>query len=507
MATESQTATTTSSATSQLGTGRLRLFDALAQSVALLALIMGLALTTNQVAAFADAAAPLAYLLAGLGSLCLAYVFIRFTRAIAHAGSIYTYVSKGLGPEVGFLGGWLYTGAFGFGVSFTLAISSFYASELLANINVSVDWFPLFLVGVVLLFLFAFFDIRISTRFLLVAAAIDILVTVVLVVAILGKGGAEGLSAQPFNPGAITGGFSSLFFAVIYGFTAFGGFEAAASLGEETSNPRRAIPQAILVAILVGLVFYILSTYAFSVGYGVDHADKWATDGAPLDTLANQYVGSALATIIDTMVAIGAFIASLAGLNMAARILFAMGRDRGLPAFFGMSHPRFKTPWVAIVFCLVLTAVLGTTLGRTMDSIGGAPLPQPVPFFIFIATTATLGILSAYLLVALSGLVFFQRSKEATGAGKIWQVILPVVAILICGAALFSSIKPLPPAPDLVPPLSNAPLVFAVWLLLGIILVVVLRVVNPAQVRKFGQIVAGAGEEAATEPSESASSS
>jgi amino acid transporter len=199
-------------------------------------------------------------------------------------------------------------------------------------------------------------------------------------------------------------------------------------------------------------------------------------------------------------------------MNMTARILFAMGRDRGLPTFFGISHPRFKTPWVAIVFCLVLTVVLGVTLGKNIEmSVPGPdgnlfPLPQPVPFYIFIATTATLGILSAYLLVALSGLVFFQRSKMTKGSGVIWQVLLPVVAILICGAALFSSIDPLPPAPPLSPPLSYAPWVFLVWLVLGLILVVALRLVNPAQVRKFGQIVAGAGEEASGETAEGATS-
>jgi hypothetical protein len=67
--------------------------------------------------------------------------------------------------------------------------------------------------------------------------------------------------------------------------------------------------------------------------------------------------------------------------------------------------------------------------------------------------------------------------------------------VLIVGAALFSSIYPISPAPPLVPPFSYSPYIFGGWLLLGIILVVVLRVVNPALVRKFGQIVAtGEGE-------------
>jgi len=504
MSQQSQPVAVAPSESNQLGKGRLRIWDAMGQSVGLLALIMALAITTGAVAAFAGPQAPLAYLIAGLGSLCLAYVFIRFTRSMASSGSIYTYVAKGLGSEAGFIGGWLYAGAFAFGVSFTLAIASLYASVFLSDIrntDLTADWFWFFCGGIVLLFLFAFFDIRFSTRTQLVVTAIGVVAVLIVVFAILFKGGNGGLSLTPFSPGAVSGGFSSLFVAVIFGFTAFGGFEAAATLGEETSNPRRAIPLAILVAILVAVVFFVLTTYAFSVGYGANAAgaQAWAGDPAPLDTLAGQYVNKTLATILDLLVAIDAFIASLAGLNLASRVLFAMGRDRGLPAPFGWSHSRFKSPWVGILFILVITVILGVLPGRLMNSISPAPLsqqpPAPLPFVIFMAGTATLGILGAYVLVAISGLGFFQRMKDAGVLRRIWRVLLPIIAILIVGAALFSSIFPISPAPPLVAPLSYAPYIFGGWLVLGIVLVVVLRVINPAQVSKFGQIVAtGEGE-------------
>ncbi|MGO8947449.1 MAG: APC family permease [Ktedonobacterales bacterium] len=486
----------------QLAKGRLGVWDAVGQSVGLLALILALAITTGAVAAFAGPQAPLAYLVAGLGSLCLAYVFIRFTRSVASAGSIYTYVARGLGPEAGFIGGWLYAGAFAFGVSFTLAISGLYASTFLSDLNSSlnVSWFWFFLGGIVLLFLFAFFDIRISTRVQLIVTVLGVIAVLIAVFAILFKGGASGLSAVPFNPGGISGGFSNFFVAVIFGFTAFGGFEAAATLGEETANPRRAIPLAILVAILVGVVFFILTTYAFSEGYGATAkgAGAWASDAAPLSTMATQYVGKWLATILDLAVAIDAFIASLAGLNLSSRVLFSMGRDRGVPSVFGRSHPRFKSPWIALLFILVITLILGAWPGRVMNSISGAPLsqqpPAPLPFVEFLAGTATLGILGAYLLAAISGLGFFQRAKSG-GLQVLWQIVLPLLAILIVGATLISSFAPLPPAPPLVAPLSYAPYLFSGWVALGFLLVAVLRNTNPTLVSKFGQIVAGQGEE------------
>jgi hypothetical protein len=133
-----------------------------------------------------------------------------------------------------------------------------------------------------------------------------------------------------------------------------------------------------------------------------------------------------------------------------------------------------------------------------MNSINGAPLsqqpPAPLPFIEFLAGTATLGILGAYLLAAISGLGFFQRAKGG-GLQVLWQIVLPLLAILIVGATLISSFAPLPPAPPLVAPLSYAPYLFSGWVALGFVLVTVLRNTNPTLVSKFGQIVAGQGEE------------
>ncbi|HXR64567.1 MAG TPA: APC family permease [Ktedonobacteraceae bacterium] len=458
---------------SSLGTG-----DAIAQSVALLALVMGTALSTSLAASSAGAAAPLAYLVVGVASLCLAYVIIRFTRRSASSGSVYTYIAQGLGPQVGFVGGWMYAGAFVLGISFVLAIASSFLSSLFANFHLTVDWFPIFTVLLVLLFLFAFFDVRISTRIQLVLAGIGVLSVLVLAVIILVHGGAGGLSLTPFSPGALTGGFSGLFFAAVFSFTSFIGFEAAAVLGEETANPRFTIPRAILAAIIVGVVYYVFVTYSMSIGYGTNHAAIWAQDAAPLDTLANRYSNAGLATFIDLMVALDAFVAALAGLNLTSRILFSMGRDRGIPPVFGWTHVRFKSPWVGILFSLVITFLLGVTLGRSLGVFN---------FFGFMATIGSLGILLAYILVALSWIVFAIRlfRRERNTRSIVFDVLLPLIAIVVCGATIYSSIIPVPPAP-----LNQAPYIVGGWLVLGIILMVVLWLTAPHKVSQFGKHLA-----------------
>jgi amino acid transporter len=293
-------------------------------------------------------------------------------------------------------------------------------------------------------------------------------------VLILIKGGDSGLSLTPFSPAALPQGFSGLFLAAVFSFTSFIGFEAAAALGEETANPRFTIPRAILAAVIVGVIYYVFVTYAMSIGYGVQHAGAWAQDAAPLDTLARRYAGSGLATFIDLMVALDAFVAALAGVNLTSRILYAMGREKGIPPVFGWTHPRFKSPWVGILVSLLITFLLGVTLGRNLGVF---------PFFGFMATVGSLGILLAYILVALSWIVFAFRlaRQEKQSRTIVFDVLLPLIAIVVCGATIYSSVIPVPPAP-----LNIAPYVAGAWLLLGVILVGVLWLTGPKKVSQFG---------------------
>jgi amino acid transporter len=469
----------------ELRHGILNVADALAQSIALLSLALGVAFASSAAAGEAGIAAPFSYLIAGVGSLCLASVIIRFTRRMASAGGLYTYIARGINPSAGFLGGWLYGGAFAVGISFVLVIGSFFMSvAMTAHTGIHWGWFPWFFVFLGALALLAFLDIRISTRIQLIAAAIGVGAILVLAIVIAAKGGDSGLSIQPLNPARATS-TGDLFLAVVLTFTGFIGFEAAAVLGEEAADPLRAIPRAILTAVLVALVYYVFVTWAMAVGYGVGNAAKWAHDPAALDTLATRYVGSWLATIIDFSVAASGFIAALGGLHLTSRTLFAMGREGGLPRVFAWTHPRFRTPWTGIAFSLVVTLLLGALFAHHYD---------PITYFIWMATAATIPILVTYILIALSGIVFFGRSR-ASGWNPLIDLVIPAGAIAICGYTLYKSIHPTPAYSGIV---KWAPWAAISWLVLGALIDVVLTMRNPARVRAFGSIL-GASEGAPSE--------
>lgn len=463
----------------ELRHGVLGIADAVAESIALLALVLASSFATSLVAGNAGPAAPLAYVVAGIGSLLLASVIIRFTRRMASAGGVYTYIARGLHPNAGFIAGWLYAWGFAAGISFVIVISAVYLSTVLStHTALHLSWIPAFLILMVILAVLAFLDIRISTRTQLVVAAAGIAAVLILLFIILAKGGNSGISLQPFNPGRLPG-LHGLFLATVFAFTGFIGFEAAAVLGEEAAQPLHAIPRAILAAVVIGVVYFVFLTWVMSLGYGVANAGKWAQDPTALDTLARRYGGTGLAVVIDVAVVVDAFVAALAGIQLTSRTIFAMGRDGGMPRVFAWTHPRFKTPWVGIAAALLLTLVLVLWLpGHTFD---------PLTYFGFMATTASLGILFVYMLIALAGMVFFWRTRTGgiTATVLLLDVLVPLGAIVICGLTIYWSVVPLPPYP-----ISLAPVIAAVWFVIGLLLLVWLNVKSPQRVRSFGRLLA-----------------
>jgi amino acid transporter len=467
----------------ELRHGILSVVDSFAQSVALLSLALGVAFASSAAAGETGIAAPFAYLIAGVGSLCLASVIIRFTRRMASAGGLYTYISRGLNPSAGFLGGWLYGGGFAVGISFVLVIGSFFMqTAFTAHTSLHWGWYTWFFIMLAALAVIALLDVKLSSRIQLVLAAVGVGAILVLAFAILFQGGDSGVTLAPLNPANATS-TSDLFLAVVLTFTGFIGFEAAAAFGEEAADPLRAIPKAILTAVIVAVVYYVFVTWMMGVGFG--DAAKWAKDPAALDTLATRYVGNWLAVIIDFSVAASAFVAALAGTNLTSRTAYAMGREGGLPRTFAWTHPRFRTPWVGIIFSLVVTLLLGVFFAHHYD---------PITYFIWMATCATIGILITYILIAVAGISFF--AKDRTGWNPLWDLLVPAGAIAICGYTLYKSLHPTPAYTGI---FKWAPWVAIIWLGLGVVIDAWLTLTKPARVHAFGTIL-GAGEGAPETP-------
>jgi amino acid transporter len=470
-------------ATGELAHGSLRLWDAIAISVSVIAPGMAMLLNVSGVSVVAGGSTPMAFLLGGIACLALAFVVIGFTRRMATAGYAYTYASRSLGKEAGFVAGWLYFFGFICFVPMTMSGVGYLAADLL---HVSPKlWIVFFVIGMALYLVLSIVRIKVTTRVQLIVGIVTVLVIVLIDLITTAKGGSHGQAPGAFSfSHTNSGGFNGVFYGIIFGVTSYIGFETAADFGEETAHPRRNIPIAVIAATLFAVVLYLWTTYSITIGYGVNNGAKMGADAVALKTTATTFVGSWLGTLAEIGGMCAAFIVSVACATAAARTLFAMGRERVLPAAFARTHPRFKTPVNAALAVTVIAIVMALLIGYPLsDSAFGHPLSN----YYFWATTGTLLVIVVYIMICLGGIVFFWNTRATRNWNPIVHVGIPAVGAVVFGAALYGSIHPAPPGI-----LRWTPYVALVWLVLGIGVLLWLRARRPDSVAQIGSIL---GEE------------
>jgi amino acid transporter len=473
-------------ATGELAHGSLRLWDAIAISVSVIAPGMAMLLNVTGVAAVAGGSTPLAFLLGGVACLALAFVVIGFTRRMASAGYAYTYASRSLGKEAGFMAGWLYFFGFICFVPMTMSAVGYLAADLL-GLNPKL-WILFFFIGMILFLVLSVIRIKVTTRVQLIVGIVTVAVIVLIDLITTAKGGSHGqaLGAFSFNH-TNSGGFNGVFYGIIFGVTSYIGFETAADFGEETAQPRRYIPVAVIVATLFAIVLYLWTTYSITIGYGVNNGAKMGADPVALKTTATTFVGSWLGTLAEIGGMCAAFIVCVACATAAARTLFAMGREGVLPAAFGRTHPSFKTPVNAIIAVAVLATGMALLMGYPLSA---SAFGQPFSNYYFWATVGTLVVIVVYIMLCLGGIVFFYRTRDSRNWNPLVHVAIPVIGAVVFGAALYGSIHPAPPLI-----LKWTPLVAGVWLVVGVGVLLWLRATRPDKVAQIGSILGEEGGE------------
>ncbi len=277
-------------------------------------------------------------LIAAVGVFALGWIVSNYAKEIHAAGSLYDYVTRGLGERVGTAAGWLYYG--GVTVLLTgllLLIGGYLQSTIQSefSVNPMPSWlWTLILIAVIAAILY--FGVRVSTRTQLALALVSIVVVTIFFVSVIVKLGSAN-SIKPFNPSSAADGWSGIFFGVLYGVLLFVGFETAANLAEETPNPRREIPIAVMAAAGIATVFYVLATYVEVAGFHYSLKAITAAAAAPLFALgasahAGGYGGTWIDRLLELVVLFDMLAVAIGCAVSASRGIFAMARDRRIPA-------------------------------------------------------------------------------------------------------------------------------------------------------------------------------
>ncbi|MGH8234661.1 MAG: APC family permease [Rhodanobacteraceae bacterium] len=356
---------------------------------------------------------PLVYLVGIVAMLFTALSYKQLSGAFPVAGSVYSYVQRGLNPYIGFIAGWMILADYLLIPALIYAFSASWLQGLLPGVPTFV-WvlvFAVFNTAINIL------GIRLQARanfvlLLVELAALGVFIALAIDFVFARGLGAGGWSLAPFyQPQHLSWGFVAT--ATSIAALSFLGFDAISTLAEETREPRKAIGNATVLSLLLLGGIFILETYLAALV----HPD-YATldDKLGFFQIARQVGGPALylALILVNVVAAG-IANALAAQSAIARILYSMGRDRVLPgaAFLARVHPHWKTPINATLLVAVLSVLLALTL------------PEEA-----LLKLVNFGALTAFMLLNVTVFVFFfikQRRRR-----QIFRYVLfPLLGLLI----------------------------------------------------------------------------
>jgi amino acid transporter len=433
-----------------------------------------MALNGTLPASLVGRAVPLAFVFASVGILFVSYAFIRLTGYFNHAGSVYALSGVTLGPRAGFFSGWALLGTY---LSFTAASTAevgLFGQAFFDSTGIwpNAEWLVISLVAAALIWFIAYGDVRVATRALLSMEGLTVALIVIVVVVIFARvlaGSAPGgqtFTLSPFMPPSGVG-LGTVALAAVFGLLSFGGFEGAASLGEETDNPRRDIPRAIATAVIAMGIFYTIVMLAQTLGFGVDKqgTESFANSSSPLGTLSRSYVGPIMADAINFGVMVSAFASALGTATAGSRMLFALCRDGFLSRRLGETSDRTGSPANALVVVMVIAIV-----AFVAQRIGGV---SAVNAFFYPGTIGVLCMLVTYIVVNVGALRFLFLGRRV----RVYEAIVPGIALAILVYVIYANVYPVPDFP-----FNIFPYVVAAWLVLGLGIVLLV----PGLARRIG---------------------
>ncbi|AKU19086.1 APC family permease [Luteipulveratus mongoliensis] len=405
-----------------------------------------LAATLGYVVIEVGVLAPVAVILGFIPMLLTAYAYRELNRVIPDCGTTFTWAAKAFGPRTGWFGGWVMTLA-GIIVLTNLAeVAARYTYDLVGLDALAENRFWVTVLGVIFIAVMMYVSYRgieIAAWMQNVMVALQyIALAVLVVVAFIAIAGADrpdtsiDVSASWFNPMEFFnggGGFSALVEGMILMLFIYWGWDTILSLNEETKERASTPGRAAVVATVILLVTYLLTSVATvsyagvgSEGIGLGNEDN-ADD---VFRAIGEPVLGGWNWIVLLAVLVSAAAATQTTILPAARGTLAMGVYRALPREFAKTHPRYLTPststlvigGVAIVLYIALSLLGENAYGDVLLAIG-------------------LQIALYYGLTALTCVWYF-RKDIARGGTDLWvKGVMPLVGGLILVFAFCWSAK------------------------------------------------------------------
>jgi amino acid transporter len=380
---------------------------------------------------------PLVYLIGLIAMIFTALAYAQMAKAIPLAGSVFSYVGRGIHPTVGFFAGW------GILLDYLLIPTLLYvlAAESMVGIFPGTArwmWGLIFVVVNTVINLLGVTSIKRANRIFLAIELVFVALFVIFAVTALNGGtipGAEFTTDPIWTPSEVTAPLiaAALSIAVL----SFLGFDGISTMAEESTGRRGSAGKAMIIALFVVAFLFILQTWlASALAAGRDSFSDDEFGNAFFDLVEQaSSPGWRIAFLAVNVLAVG-IANAMAAQAATSRLLFSMSRDGQLPAFLHRLNAK-KVPQGAILFVSALTAVLVVFFAGQIN---------------LIASLVNFGALFGFLLLHLSVIVLYIVRRKSRN--YLLHLVVPVIGFLIIGYVLLNA------APE-------AKIGGIVWLVLG----------------------------------------
>lgn len=391
----------------------------------------------------------LAYIVGMLAMMATANSYSHMANEYPMAGSVYTYVGRGMARPLGFIGGWMIL------LDYILVPTLLYFAASLAMTGMipAVPVWAWLLIFVALNTTVNYFGIEftaIVNKVMLVFELIVLAIFLILGIVAIAQGKGRGLDFTAFfNPGKFN--MSMVLSAVSIAVLSFLGFDGISTLAEENNSGSKSIGRSMSAALLLVGILFIAQTWVASML--VTNPDHLISAGDPnglaFYNIAQLAGGHFLFVVTSAATAISwGFANALAAQAATSRLLFSMARDHQLPHFLAKVDKKRGVPVLATFVVAAISLALGLYLNV---------LPNGLTV---ISTLVNFGALTAFLLLNIAVVWHFAiRGKKF----KIWgHVIIPIIGAIILAFVIINAHL-------------AAQIVGLIWLVIGIIAAVILQ--------------------------------
>lgn len=395
----------------------------------------------------------------------------QFSKKINGSGGFYTFNSQGANPTfgliIGYMMGFSYFMVITNAILFTTGVFIPGTISYFLGINIGTyTWIPMMTAFIVILAIIAYLGIKPSLAYSFIASVIEIALLVITSVVIIVALGSKNTLA-PFTP-APADGFAAVAVGMVLAIFSMSGSSAVVTLGEEAEQPRKNIKKALLISFLITGVVFVLTSYALTVGWGVSKMSTFFQSSVPGLIVADKYIGLPFTILLFVFIINSLFAGSLAPLNTSSRMIFSMSRDGLGPSIFSKVHPKYKTPYIAIITMAGVAYFVSLVAGILIGPYYG---------FLYLVTASSAALFIGHILSNFGLGATYKKLKEFK---ILTHAVIPGAATIILAVAMYYSF--VPPAY----PVDYAIITAVVFIIISAVLIIIYAKKHPEQIKNAG---------------------